>query len=39
MSTSDKIIMISDEVSNDLALRDIADALFEGLSNPYLKVR
>jgi len=33
MSTSDKIIMISERVSNDLALRDIADALFDDIES------
>ena len=33
MSTSDKVIMISERVSNDLALRDIADALFDDIES------
>jgi len=33
MSTSNKTIFISEEVSNDLALRDIADALFEDIES------
>ena len=33
MSTSDKIIIISEKVSKDLALRDIADALFDDIES------